>query len=139
ERGLLHPAVTGATVARVVPPQPGTPGRDVFGAAIPAAAGRPAPLRLGPGVRPGERGEVIATRDGVIAFQAGSVDVVPLWQHKGDVDLASGNLHAHGSLLVTGDVHEGFLVETDGDVVVQGAVLDACIKAGGNAVIAQSV
>jgi uncharacterized protein (DUF342 family) len=135
ERELLHSVAAGAEIARIVAPVPGNPGRDVRAQTLPPPPVKPATLRPGPGARLEPDGRVIATRDGVVVARPGAIDVVAMWQHDGDVDLRSGNLHSHGSLLVRGDVREGGVVEADGDVVVQGAVLDAQVAAGGNVLV----
>lgn len=139
ERGLLHPAAAGTVVARLLPPEPGTPGTDVCGRPLPAAPGQAATLQLGPGLRLDEHGSAIATRSGVVVQQRGRLDVVPVFKHDGNVDLHSGNLHTHGSLLIGGDVHAGFKVAADEDVVVRGAVLDGTVTAGGSVVVEQGV
>lgn len=134
ERELLHPALADQVVARIVAPTPGTPGRDVRGKVLPPKPGRPHPQRFGSGVKiDGDR--VISLRQGAVFCTDRQFDVVPLHVHKGDVHLASGNLHTPGSVQVQGDVREGFAVTADGDVMIGGAVLDAKVTAGGTAVI----
>jgi uncharacterized protein (DUF342 family) len=138
ERELLHPAVENQEVARIIAPIPGTPGHDVRGRVLPPRPGRPHTQRFGQGVKvDGER--VIAARSGVIVCTDRLFDVLPLHLHKGDVDLASGNLHTPGSLLVQGDVHEGFAATADGDVRITGAVLDGKVSAKGSAQIDHGV
>ena len=131
ERGFLHPAAAGAEIARVHPPIQGVPGTTVLGRPLAVAPVRPAALRLGPGVAIDSNGLVHAARDGVVTLAGGGIDVVPLFIHKGNVDLRTGNLHTHGSVQVTGDLGEGFQVEADGDVEVQGCTYGGSIVAGG--------
>lgn len=131
ERALLHPADLGAEVARIVPPRPGCDGRDVTGRVLPAPVPKPATLRAGSGVAVQDDGRVLAVRSGVVTMPASGIDVLPLYTHPGDVDLHCGNLHSHGSVQVSGDVHSGFTVEADGDVAVQGSVFGGRIAAGG--------
>jgi hypothetical protein len=125
ERGLLQPAHQDDVVGRHHRPQPGKPGRDVRGKAIPAPPVKDTGTRLGQGVV--ERDDLVrAARDGVVLFTDGKlIDVVPLYKHDGNVDLKSGNLRTGGSLLVGGDVCPDFRVEADGDVVVKGTVQGA--------------
>jgi uncharacterized protein (DUF342 family) len=135
ERELLHSVANGDEIARVVAPVPGRSGRDVRGQPLPPPPAKPASLRPGPGARLEPDGRVVAARDGVVVVRPGTIDVVAQWQHDGDVDLHSGNLHSRGSLLVRGNVCEGAAVEADGDVVVQGAIFDARVAAGGNVLV----
>lgn len=138
ERDLLHPVIAEEDIARLTAPTAGRPGRSVLGQALPCKPGRPHTQRFGPGVHiDGDR--VIALRSGVILHTDRVFDVVPLHVHKGDVDLASGNLHTHGSLQVQGDVREGSQATADGDVHITGAVFDASVEAGASVHIDQGI
>ncbi|HLQ36657.1 MAG TPA: FapA family protein, partial [Planctomycetota bacterium] len=140
ERSLLHATAVGEQIAKLEAPVPAVPGRCVRGRELNLPAPKPDPTRLGEGVSAAADGRVVSKRDGVVFLVPGkSVDVVALWQHKGDVDLHSGHLHTRGSLLVTGDVHEQFKAEATGDVLVKGAVLSGIVRAGGAAVVDQAV
>lgn len=139
ERAFLHPAAVGAVVARLLPPVPGQPGTCVLGRQLPAPPARAAAVRLGPGVTlrsdaddTEDGAAIVATRDGVVATPSDGIDVVPLYEHDGDVDLRCGNLHSHGAVAVRGDVATGFCVEADGDVDVGGSVFGGTVLAGGS-------
>jgi len=129
ERELLHPVVEGEIVGTVVDPTTGVAGFDVRGRTLLAKPGKPHGTRLGAGVQL-DGHHVLATRNGVVVQNARTLDVVDLWQHSGDVDLKSGNLHTRGSLAVQGDVRDGFGVDAGGDIVVGGAVQHATVVAG---------
>ncbi|MCA8974993.1 MAG: DUF342 domain-containing protein [Planctomycetes bacterium] len=138
ERWTLHPIFKGQTVATILPPTAGRPGRCVRGRVITPKAGRPHPQREGAGVtRQGNN--LVATADGVVLSTDKLIDVVALYTHEGNVDYASGNLHSRGSLLVKGDVGTGFCVQADGDIAVTGAVIDASAVAGASIHIGQGV
>jgi len=138
ERALLHPAAAGQPIARIVQPTAGTPGRSVRGEPIANKPGRPFMQRLGPGAQ--AEGEfIVANRGGVVLDTGRQLDVVALCTHQANVDLASGNLHSNGSLLVRGDVCEGSTAQADGDVQITGAVLDACVTAGGSVRVDQGI
>jgi uncharacterized protein (DUF342 family) len=139
ERDFLHPAATGGEIARIVPPEPGRDGHDVLGRPQPAPAGKPAALRIGAGAALQPDGRVLAVRDGFVVTPAGAVDVLPLYAHKGDVDLASGNLHSHGAVFVSGDLHQRFQIEADGDVAVAGCSFGGTIAAGGSVTVGLGV
>jgi len=135
ERELLHPAATGAEIARILPPERGEDGHDVLGRPLPAPARKPAALRVGAGAALQPDGRVLAVRDGFVATPAGAIDVLPLYAHKGDVDLKCGNLHSHGAVLVSGDLQQGFQIEADGDVAVAGSAFGGTIVAGGSVTV----
>lgn len=132
ERDFLHPAANGDVIAHVVPPTPGVPGKNVLGKPLPVAPVRAIALRGGPGVTIEADGSVRALRDGVVTATAATIDVVPLFVHKGNVDLHTGNLHTKGSVQVGGDVNADFCVEAEGDVDVKGGTFGAAITAGGS-------
>ncbi len=132
ERGFLHPAAQGATLGTLHPPTAGSPGTDCMGKPVMPKATKALALRTGQGASIGPDGRVTALRDGVVALANGGLDVLPLFVHKGDITLRTGNLHSHGSLQITGDVGAGFAVEADGDIDVQGAAYNCSLRAGGN-------
>ena len=137
ERDVVHPVAAGDCIATLVPPTAGTPGVDVRGRVLPATPGKPARHRLKDGVRL-EGSRVIAARNGVLAFTDTTIDVVELYTHPADVDYASGNLHSGGSLLIQGDIDDGFEATADGDVNVTGTVFGA-VRAGGSVHVQQGV
>ncbi len=138
ERHMLRAIPVDTAVARNVPPTSGTPGRDVRDRALAPKAGKAHRVRMGPGVRV-DGDLVVATRGGCLLHDDRVIDVVSLYTHGGDVDYASGNLHTDGSLIVRGDVHEGFTATATGDVNVTGAVFGAEVQAGSIARIDQGV
>ncbi|MCA8965289.1 MAG: DUF342 domain-containing protein [Planctomycetes bacterium] len=138
ERRLLQPIADGEHIASVHAPTAGTPGTDVRGRTLPAKPGVAARFRLGPGARLTDT-NIVATRGGVILADDKSVDVVPLYQHRGDVDLESGNLHSEGSLEIAGDVCDGFAATASGDVLVHGLVQSASVTAQGSVHVDQGV
>jgi uncharacterized protein len=56
---------------------------------------------------------------------------------EGNVDNATGNVNASGSLVVQGDVHTGFSVHARGTLEVFGNVEDALIEVEGNVILRQ--
>ena len=66
------------------------------------------------------------------AEESGTVSVDPVLTHRGDVDMASGNLRSSGSIAITGQVTEGMKVEAEGNLDISGAVTEATAKAWGS-------
>ncbi len=138
ERHFLVPKTSGQPIARVVAPTPGCAGRDVHGAVLAPKPGKALATRFGAGIRvDGER--LLATRSGVLLQDGRQIDVVALYEHGADVDLASGNLHSDGSIVVRGDVQLGMNANAQGDLHVLGSVFDGCVQAGGSLRIDQGV
>ncbi len=138
ERDLLHPVADGALLATIVPPTAGVPGEDVRGLALAAKPGRPHTMRFGAGAVV-EGLEVKAARAGVVLQDSRQIDVVTLYEHRGDVDLRSGNLHSEGSLTVSGEATDGSRIDATGDVVVGGSVQHAVVVAGGSVHVAGGI
>lgn len=138
ERHLLQPVAQAAEIATIVAPTQGVHGRDVRGRTLPSKPGAPAKFRLGPGASQ-QADKIVATRAGVLLRSDKALDVVPLYEHRGDVDLHSGNLRTEGSLAISGDVHEGFAASATGNIVVRGAVLSAHVAAGGDVEVQQGI
>ncbi len=136
ERSFLHPAAEGERIAVVHAAVAGTPGRDCLGRPIAAPPVRELTLRAGSGVRRDADGTITSMRGGCVTWTKDTIDVVPLFVHKGDVNLRAGNLRTHGSLQIGGDVTEGFAVEAENDVDVQGGTFGGAITAGGSVRIA---
>jgi uncharacterized protein (DUF342 family) len=138
ERQCLLPVTADVCVATLVEPGAGRPGRSVLGRTLPSKPGAPLRVRIGPGLRQaGDR--LFSLRGGALVLVPPLVDVVPFYEHSGDVDYESGNLHSDGAIAVRGDVREGFTVDATADVHVTGAVLDAIVTAGGKAIVDQGV
>jgi uncharacterized protein (DUF342 family) len=113
----------GDVLARRRPPVPGTPGVDVLGAAIPVT---PAVDRLlGPMAGKGTEvkgDELVAVRAGRPVFSGTKVEVLPVFDVKGDVNYAVGNIRFNGDVTISGDVHPGFTIEAEGSVTIRGIV-----------------
>jgi uncharacterized protein (DUF342 family) len=127
----------GQTIAVKKPPVPGTAGVAVTGASILPPRPKDPILRAG-------KGAVLREQDGMVlciaeiagcpmyAEESGTVSVDPVLTHRGDVDMASGNLRSSGSIAITGQVTEGMKVEAEGNLDISGAVTEATAKAWGS-------
>lgn len=135
ERPAVPAVEPGQVIARVIPPGPGVPGMTVTGREVPAPAGRPARLAAGAGTSWGDDGTSLrADRLGQPVMDAAGesvvIHVIPTLNHRGDVDMATGNLRFSGNIVVQGDVAKGMTVEAGGSVLVLGDVSGATVSAG---------
>lgn len=132
----------GDLLAVKVPPRPGRPGVDVHGKEIPPPEPKDVELLSGRGTEVVEGLRCIARAEGRPQFtqRKGKViiDIVPVLFHRGDVDLASGNLKFKGSIDITGSVCETMTVIASQDINIGGDVTQAKVKAGGSIVINRS-
>jgi uncharacterized protein (DUF342 family) len=139
-RGFVKSAVEGELLARIIPPGTGTPGTDVLGLQVSAAAGQPATFTAGDNVRVDADGNVYSEASGMIQFVGGRLSVQEALLIDGDVDLATGDIEmTEGSVRIKGTVRTGFRVHAAGNVFVGQSIEDADIAAGGDVKVEQGI
>lgn len=131
--GLVKNIRKGETLCRIVPPEPGRDGTDVYGTTVPYRRGRFPSLPQGSNTSVSEdKLCLLADVDGCIEYLNGRVSVSEVFIVHGDVDNTSGNISAVGSVIVQGDVREGFSVKSGLDIAIRGMAEGAVIEAEGN-------
>jgi len=113
---------------RLIPPEPGHNGMDVFGKEISRKLAREAQIRLGQNVRQ-EEDVIYATCDGKIEYANGKVWVEPKCEILGNVDFSVGNIDFPGDVHVSKNVLDLFKVYSGNDVEVLGVAEAAEIHA----------
>ena len=137
ERGGMVSVNAGDLLAEEVPPTRGAPGKDIRGQLIPPGEGAAVSVTVGTNVAQelGQTGGLIfrATADGVVRYANNTLLVSDIFEVSGDVDMASGNVHAEkGSVSIKGTVTTGSSVTAKDNVYVGAVVEDAAIMAGGD-------
>ncbi|MDR3121536.1 MAG: FapA family protein [Clostridiales bacterium] len=136
DMNIVHPVKKGDELCRVHPPTQGQEGRTVLGAALAAKPGRPAPTPRGRNVQPGPDGaSLVAALDGQLKRNGPNMDVLQEFEVQKDVDFSTGNIHFPGSVTVRGNVLSGFVIQSGGDVTINGLVEKANITAAGNIIL----
>ncbi|MGE4298665.1 MAG: FapA family protein [Desulfovibrionaceae bacterium] len=133
-RGVVKSVQQDTLLGRLIPPTPGTPGRDVFSRIIPARDGIPFLLNVGDNIVTSEDGtELRAADNGMVFFIDNNLAVTEVFTTKGDVDYSIGNLSLEkGSVHVRGSVLSGFSVECPNNILVDEVIESAIVKAGGD-------
>lgn len=128
---LVEEIKAGALVARVTPSNPGRPGRDVHGNAIPAVPGMPLAMAIGEGLQLMADGrELHALIRGSLVVGEDALDVVPF--HVVDGQLSVGqDIAFDGDVIVTGHVSGPVRIQAR-DVYVAGNADAASISATGD-------
>lgn len=124
-RGKASIAVVskGVSMARIVPPTPGTPGVNVYGAAIPAKPGSPAHLEAGANVDfDPDTQTFYSAIDGVMDVSDSTIKVHPTLLIREDVDMTTGVIEFTGDVRIGGTVRDGFNVHATGDIDIRGGV-----------------
>jgi len=65
---------------------------------------------------------LIATAPGYAVFEDGTLNVSNIYQVRGDVNYATGNVKFDGPVVIEGDIRSGFRVEATGSIYVGGNV-----------------
>lgn len=140
ESRMLERCNTGDVLVRKVGSATAVDGVDAYGRTLAADRGKDVKLSAGSNASLSEDGSsVIASIDGVpVREPSGRIVVTPAVTVK-NVDFKSGNIHFDGSVIVEGDVFQGFSVEATGDVSIKGSVENALIRAGGSITIGGGV
>jgi uncharacterized protein len=111
----------------LIPPTDGLDGQDIFGATIAARRGPPSPMELGSGVQLDEDQIVRADTHGVLKLSSLNISVDETLHIDGAVDYSTGNISFSGSIEVSKEVQDCFVVEAEGSVHIRGLVQAATI------------
>lgn len=140
DRGMLAPVEPGQVVAAYTAPRQPKPGRSVAGAELVPKKPPDPMIPLGKGVELCKSGDIRATAAGIVCYQEDvSLSVISYFEHGGNVDLSSGDLHMEGTLLVRGDVSRNACASASGDLVVEGMVDGGTVRANGSVSISAGV
>ncbi|MCF8568134.1 FapA family protein [Alicyclobacillus tolerans] len=123
----LSTVYAGAILAVLQPELPGTPGRDVYGHAIPAPPNKK-PQSLGPGVIL-IGNQVVAKRSGRLVYTNDLVDVVPELVIPHALTPKDGNIEFDGDVIVYGSLEDGCLIRATGTVTIHGNIYGSTVMA----------
>lgn len=112
----------------------GMEGTDVCGKNLPAVKGKEAVLpKVGKNVRISkDKTEIFSAIDGEVTIRGGRITVLPNVTIEGDVDMSVGNIEFDGDIVIKGNVNQGFMIKSSGDIIVHGFVEAATLESGGN-------
>jgi uncharacterized protein (DUF342 family) len=140
ELGLIQNVVAGQPLARRNPPEQGKPGRTVTGKVIPARNGKDLPPPVGRNVHLADDGiTLVADINGQVTFIGGKINVEEILNVQGDVSIKTGNVMFLGTVIVSGNVEDGFSVKASGNIEVRGNVGKSEVVAEGDIIIQQGV
>ncbi|WP_189655115.1 DUF342 domain-containing protein [Bacillus sp. HNG] len=128
----------GQLVATIYPSKPGIPGRNVLGHPIAAANGKPNPPMVGKNIVE-TNGKLYASIDGQISLTDKKINVLPVFEVDGDLNLKTGNIDFVGNVTIRGDVPSDYVVKAGGDISIYGIVEGAQLEAGGSIFISGGI
>lgn len=136
ELSLIQNVRRGQVLVERKPPTPGIPGRNVKGEELKPLPGKDIIITAGKNTFWDEKKErLIAAIDGEPSLIGRKVMVNNVHHVAGNVGYATGNIDFAGSVIVRGDIENGFVVKAEGDVVVGGNVDGGSIYADGNVTV----
>lgn len=123
----------GEFLGEVIAPTLAVPGKGVTGFVLKGKNGKPKPILPGKGARFDKTTQKFYSAiEGQPFLRGNKIIVSPLYVVPNGVDYSTGNISFVGSVHVCGDVGSGFTVEAEGDILVEGIVEGAILKAGGS-------
>jgi uncharacterized protein (DUF342 family) len=132
--------VEGQVLARKIPAAFGESGRTVTGKLLPARDGADTRLEAGRNVRLSEdECSAIAEINGQVVISAGKLNVEPIFTVPGDVNLKTGNILFLGTVIVKGNVEDGFSVKAAGNIEIMGSVGRCNLDAEGEIIVHQGI
>jgi uncharacterized protein (DUF342 family) len=137
---VIQNVVEGQPLAKKIPAEQGVPGKNLLGETIPAVNGRDIPLPTGKNVKVSQDGEtIIAKANGQVLMVGDKINVEPVYQVNGNVNLGTGNIDFLGSVVISGNVEDGFSVKAAGNIEIHGTVEKANLQAVGNIAVYQGI
>lgn len=124
---------SGDIISRKIPATKGINGINVFGKEVEAKPGKEKLFFKGKNVKESEDGrELLSDIDGRVAYVNQMINVYPVLEIDGDIDLSVGNIDFVGTVFIKGKVSDGFSVKAHGDIIIDGVVEDAIVESDGN-------
>ena len=133
-------AKAGEVIAELVLPTKGEDGYTVQGEVIEGKEGKAVQLMRGKGTMISEDGmQLLAENNGRIIYADGKISISDVYEIKGDVGSATGNINFNGSVVVRGNVTTDFSIRATGNIEVFGIIEGAEIYAGGNVLVSKGI
>ena len=128
----------GDLLAEKIPATKGTAGTDVLGRSVSPKPGKDIMLPLGKNVKADGNFKIYADSSGQFQLTNNRINVIPVIEVRGDVDLSTGNINFIGNVIVRGSVQPGFTVKANGDVEIAGTVSGGTVE-GQNVIIKMGI
>ncbi|MCP5513833.1 MAG: FapA family protein [Spirochaetales bacterium] len=140
DKNLVQNVVEGQVLAEKIPAEKGKKGRTVTGKTLDAKDGADKELKIGNNTVLSKDGlKAIASCNGQVLLVNERITVENVYMVEGDVNLTTGNIHFLGTVVVKGNVEDGFSVKATGNIEVMGNVGKCNLDAVGNILVHQGI
>ncbi len=130
----------GDIISKKIPPTAGIEGINIFGEIVPPKHGKDKFFFKGKNVEEANDGhELMSTIDGRVSVVNQMINVFPILQVDGDIDLSIGNVDFVGTVFIKGKITEGFTVKAGGDLIVDGVIENANVEVSGNLLVKNGI
>lgn len=140
ELNLVENVVAGQILAKKMPAGEGTDGTTVTGKSLPSSMGRDQEIEIGKNVKLSDDGlTAISEINGQVFIIGKKITVEPIYTVNGDVNLHTGNVLFLGTVIVKGNVEDGFSVKAAGNIEVMGNAGNCLLDAEGDIIVHQGI
>lgn len=140
ELNLIQNVAAGQRLAQKIPAERGKGGKTLFGRYLEATNGKDIKVEVGANVHFDSDGlTMVSNIAGQVLLVNNRVTVEPVLTLDRGVNIKTGNIKFVGSVIIKGNVDDGFDVEASGNIDVSGTVGKSRIKAGGNIVVQSGI
>lgn len=139
ELDIINNVTAGQILAEVVYPAEGKTGKKVTGEKIPYKKGKNPKIEYGKNVRLLDNNKfLIAEKNGLVTFINGKMVVLDVYKVD-NVDNTVGNIYFDGTVIVKGNVLNGFKIKAAGDVQVNGVIEGGYVENSGDVIVKQGI
>lgn len=136
--GHVKPVYSGQVLCELIKGLDGEVGMDIYGKMIKNRIGKRESLKIGNGCE--IRGnQIVAIIDGKTNIKNGKIEVIPVHEINGDVDIHSGDIHFIGDIIINGEVKDGMKIESGSSIYVSKSINDAKLIALGDIKVEKKV
>jgi len=141
ELNIIQNVVENQPLAKKIAAEKGIPGETVTGKWLSATNGKDINLPVGTNVHVADDDPdtILSDMNGQVIVAGGLVNVEPVYTVNGDVNLKTGNIIFLGTVIVQGNVEDGFSIKAAGNIEVHGTVAKADLDAEGDIIIYQGI
>ena len=137
---LIHNVRKGELLAKKIPPTKGKDGISVKKTPILAKPGKLAILPKGKNTETNENQDILTAKvAGHVSIIDNKVNILPVFEIRGNVDYSTGNIDFIGDVIIMGNVCSNFEVKAEGNIEIRGNIEEAKITAGNDLMVNKGI